>query len=202
MVGLVSLPAAAIKAMVRVGIKEKLMGFAQAVELGVEPAHFVGRRILIELAEVALDRTANIRSQGCRRRAIAPLRVTAAAVEIHRGFEQSSRRRAEKSDAPAHAEADDAEPRSIRRGAALEKINRRIDVAHDVGVIAAIFNARRCLRGLGFALAVIELRREGWLFGTFLYWFLPHNLTISKSIEIEYYLNTVSRAILSTMIFW
>ena len=87
MVGLVCLPAAAIKTMVRVGIKEKLMGFAQAGELGVEPAHFVRRRILVELAEVALDRAANIRCHGRRRRAVAPLRVTAAAVEIDGGFE-------------------------------------------------------------------------------------------------------------------
>ena len=61
MFGFVSLPAPAIKAVVRVGIKEKLMGFAQSVELGVEPAHLIRRRILIEFAKVALDRAGNIR---------------------------------------------------------------------------------------------------------------------------------------------
>ena len=75
MVGLVSLPAAAIKAMVRVGIEEKLMGFAQACELSVELAHLIGRRIFVEFAEMALDRAGNIGRQACRRRAVAPLRV-------------------------------------------------------------------------------------------------------------------------------
>lgn len=87
MFGLVSFPAGAIKAMVGIGVEEKLMRFAQARELGVEAAHFIGRRIFVEFAKVALDRTRNIGREGRRRRPVAPLRVAAAAVEIDGRFE-------------------------------------------------------------------------------------------------------------------
>ena len=80
-------------------------------------------------------------------------------------MKRRGRRRAEKGDAPAHAKADDAQARGIRRGAAFEEINRRIDVVHDVDVVAAIFNARGCLWRLRLAFAVIELRRDADIAG-------------------------------------
>ena len=165
MVRFVRLPAAAIKAMVRVGIEEKLMRLTQTGELGVELAHLIGGRILIEFAEMALDRAANIGGQGCRRWPVAPLRVTAAAVEIDGSFKERGRRRAEEGDAPAHAKADDAQARGVRGGAALEEANRRVDVVQNVDVVAAILDARGCLRRLRFAFAVIELRRDADITG-------------------------------------
>ena len=165
MVGFVSLPAAAIKAMVCVGIEEKLMGFTQTSQFGVELAHLVGGRILVEFAEMALNRAGNIGRQAGRRWAVAPLRVTAAAIEIDGSFKERGSRRAEKGDAPAHAKADDPQARGVRGGAALEEANRRVDVVQNVDVVAAILDARCCLWRLRFAFAVIELRRDADIAG-------------------------------------
>jgi len=52
----VAVPAASVKTMRRVFVKEKLMGFAEPRELGVELAHFIGPRVSVELAEMPLDR--------------------------------------------------------------------------------------------------------------------------------------------------
>src|SRR5207253_10294795 len=85
-VGFIAFPAAAVKAVRRVGVKEKLMRFAESGQLGVELVHLIGRRVFVQLAEVALDWTRKICRQRCRRGA-APLLVAAAAVEIYRSFE-------------------------------------------------------------------------------------------------------------------
>src|SRR5258705_13175456 len=82
----ISLPAAAVKTVRRVGIVEKLVRFAEFSQLGAKPAHFVRRWILIELAKVALNRAGDVGCQSRRGRAFAPLLIGAAAVEVHGGF--------------------------------------------------------------------------------------------------------------------
>jgi hypothetical protein len=74
MVGLIAPPTLAIEAVRSVGIEEELMFFSQPPQFGVKRAHLIRRWILIQLAEVALNRTGNIGRQFRRRRAIvAPL---------------------------------------------------------------------------------------------------------------------------------
>src|SRR5689334_17224413 len=85
--GPLAFPAAAVESVGRVGVVEKFMSFSELGEFGAEAAHLVRRRVLIEFAEVALDRTENIGSESGRRRPVAPLLIGAATVEIHRRFE-------------------------------------------------------------------------------------------------------------------
>src|SRR6476620_1654107 len=106
----VAVPAAAIKTMRRIFVEEKLMGFAEPRQLGVELAHFIGWRVFIELTEMALDRARHIGRKCRRSRTITPILVGSAAIEIDGGLERFCCCGGEKRDAPAHAKPDDAEP--------------------------------------------------------------------------------------------
>src|SRR5262245_49073296 len=145
----------------RVVVKKEFMRLAKFCEFSRKLAHLIGRRVLIELAEMALDRARNIRRQGCRGRAIAPLLIAATAVKIDGDFERLARRSGEKRDAPAHAEADDAEPRDIGAGPAfLQKGNSCVDIVEHIDVAPAMLEARRFFRCVRLALAVIKLRSD------------------------------------------
>src|SRR6266850_147269 len=99
----ITLPAAAVKTMRRVGIVEKLVRFAELSQLGLKPAHFVRRWIFVELAKVALNRAGDVGRKG-------------------------RRRGGKEGDAPAHAKSDNAQPGRIGIGAAFEKIDRGVDI--------------------------------------------------------------------------
>src|SRR5258706_5990110 len=117
--GPIAVPAVAFKAVRRVVVEINFMRLAETSQFGIELAHLVGRRIFIELAEVALDRAGDIGRPSRRCRPIAPLLIATAAVEIDRDFEGFTRRRGKKRDSSTHAETDDAKTRTVDIGAAF-----------------------------------------------------------------------------------
>ena len=69
----------------RTGVSMKLMNLAEFCELRVEPAHIVGRWILVVGAEVPLNRAMDLARAVERRRTFTERDHCAAAVEHHAG---------------------------------------------------------------------------------------------------------------------
>ena len=114
--------------MARVRIKIEFVGFAQSAQLGIQSAHFIGGRVLVQLAEVTLDGAMNLCNAVRRRRTVTPGFVNAASVKIHRCAKNGIGCSHQTRNAPAHTKTHNAQPIDVGCYTAPQKAYRGIHI--------------------------------------------------------------------------
>src|SRR5262245_9626832 len=152
----ITVPAFAVKGMARIGIKIEFVGFSQPGQLGIQGAHFIGWRVLVQLAEVTLDGAMNPRNAVRRRRTVTPGFVNAAPVKIHSGAKNRIGCGHQTRNSTAHTKTHDAQSIDVCCYTAPQKLYRGI---HIVDYPSVSTTARALLMvGVNFrAIPVIEI---------------------------------------------